>query len=83
MPGVAGRTGIDARPQRLSGESCDWRATGSFRLVWGGRWKCRRKVINGFLFRQRTGIPLAGSADALTRFGSTVTLAAIRLWLRS
>ncbi|MFE5192081.1 transposase, partial [Streptomyces sp. NPDC056601] len=23
----------------------------------GGRWQCHRRVINGILFRQRTGLP--------------------------
>lgn len=36
----------------------------------GGRWKCHRKVINGILFRQRTGIPWR---DLPTRFGKWKT----------
>ncbi|ATW52351.1 transposase [Streptomyces peucetius] len=32
----------------------------------GGRWKCHHKVINGILFRQRTGIPWR---NLPTRFG--------------
>ncbi|MCT2591502.1 IS5 family transposase [Streptomyces sp. N2-109] len=36
----------------------------------GGRWKCRREVINGILFRQRTGIPWR---DLPTRFGKWKT----------
>ncbi|MFD5588981.1 transposase [Streptomyces sp. NPDC127063] len=29
----------------------------------GGRWASHRRVINGILFRERTGIPMAGSPD--------------------
>ncbi|MGP3985155.1 IS5 family transposase [Streptomyces sp. KR80] len=36
----------------------------------GGRWTCHRKVINGILFRQRTGIPWR---DLPTRFGKWKT----------
>lgn len=36
----------------------------------GGRLKCHRKVINGILFRQRTGIPWR---DLPTRFGKWKT----------
>ncbi|MFF4219465.1 IS5 family transposase [Streptomyces nondiastaticus] len=36
----------------------------------GGRWACHRKVINGILFRQRTGIP---GRDLPTRFGKWKT----------
>lgn len=36
----------------------------------GGRWKCHRKVINGILFRQRTGLPWR---DLPTRFGKWKT----------
>ncbi|MET8009161.1 IS5 family transposase [Streptomyces sp. NPDC005271] len=36
----------------------------------GGRWKCHRKVINGILFRQRTGIPWR---DLPARFGKWKT----------
>ncbi|MBT2385011.1 IS5 family transposase [Streptomyces sp. ISL-11] len=36
----------------------------------GGRWKCHRKVINGILFRLRTGIPWR---DLPTRFGKWQT----------
>ncbi|GGR52221.1 IS5 family transposase [Streptomyces netropsis] len=36
----------------------------------GGRWACHRKVINGILFRQRTGIPWR---DLPTRFGKWKT----------
>ncbi|MFF4224241.1 IS5 family transposase [Streptomyces abikoensis] len=37
----------------------------------GGRWKSHRKVINGILFRQRTGIPWR---DPPTRFGRWKTV---------
>ncbi|MFI9046980.1 IS5 family transposase [Streptomyces sp. NPDC053427] len=37
----------------------------------GGRWKSHRKVINGILFRQRTGIPWR---DLPARFGSWKTV---------
>ncbi|GAA2363177.1 hypothetical protein GCM10010376_96900 [Streptomyces violaceusniger] len=37
----------------------------------GGRWASHRKVINGILFRQRTGVPWR---DLPTRFGSWKTV---------
>ncbi|OLZ67558.1 IS5 family transposase [Streptomyces sp. IMTB 2501] len=37
----------------------------------GGRWKSRRRVFNGVLFRQRTGIPWR---DLPTRFGKWKTV---------
>lgn len=37
----------------------------------GGRWQCHRRVINGILFRQRTGLPWR---DLPTRFGKWKTV---------
>ncbi|MFF2508751.1 IS5 family transposase [Streptomyces sp. NPDC058067] len=37
----------------------------------GGRWQCHRRVINGILFRQRTGLPWR---DLPARFGSWKTV---------
>jgi transposase len=37
----------------------------------GGRWQCHRRVINGILFRQRTGLPWR---DLPSRFGSWKTV---------
>ncbi|MFB7460980.1 IS5 family transposase [Streptomyces sp. NPDC056188] len=37
----------------------------------GGRWQCHRRVINGILFRQRTGLPWQ---DLPTRFGKWKTV---------
>ncbi|MFJ3284888.1 IS5 family transposase [Streptomyces sp. NPDC086669] len=37
----------------------------------GGRWHCHRRVINGILFRQRTGLPWR---DLLSRFGKWKTV---------
>ncbi|MEU3355261.1 IS5 family transposase [Streptomyces sp. NPDC037389] len=37
----------------------------------GGRWSCHRRVVNGILFRQRTGIPWRGLP---TRFGKWKTV---------
>lgn len=37
----------------------------------GGRWRCHRRVINGILFRQRTGLPWR---DLPPRFGKWQTL---------
>ncbi|WP_073919298.1 IS5 family transposase [Streptomyces sp. CB02009] len=37
----------------------------------GGRWRCHRQVINGILFRQRTGLPWR---DLPSRFGSWKTV---------
>lgn len=37
----------------------------------GGRWQCHRRVINGILFRQRTGLPWR---DLPPRFGKWKTV---------
>lgn len=37
----------------------------------GGRWQCHRRVINGILFRQRTGLPWR---DLPSRFGKWKTV---------
>jgi transposase len=37
----------------------------------GGRWQCHRRVINGILFRQRTGLP---RRDLPPRFGRCKTV---------
>jgi transposase len=37
----------------------------------GGRWQCHRRVINGILFWQRTGLP---RRDLPTRFGKWKTV---------
>lgn len=37
----------------------------------GGRWQCHRRVINGILFRQRTGVPWR---DLPSRFGKWKTV---------
>ncbi|KOV58731.1 IS5 family transposase [Streptomyces sp. MMG1121] len=44
----------------------------------GGRWKCHRRVINGILFRTRTGIPWR---DLPSRFGKWQTVySRHRMW---
>lgn len=54
---MAGRSGLCGRGDLSHAEWARLTPHSPKNVGRGGRWKARRKVINGVLFRQRTGIP--------------------------